>query len=264
MTPDRTPLARAVAEHLDWLAVHAYAQTTIRARGYHLAQLVGFLHDLDLTDPAQVSFAALESYQRHIHRQRNTRTGGPLSFRTQAQRLIPVKMFFAWLTARGQLPLDPATGLLLPKTEHRLPEATLSADEADAVLAGPDTSSPLGLRDRAILELFYSTAIRRAELIHLHVHDLDAGRCSSGTAKAARTGTSPSGSVPSAGSTGTPGSSAPPSSTSPTLACCSCPRRVRHCARTGCPAPSPPTSPPEPPASTAAATCSGTPPRPWR
>ena len=176
MTPDRTPLARAVAEHLDWLAVHAYAQTTIRARGHHLAQLVGFLHDLDLTDPAQVSFAALESYQRHIHRQRNTRTGGPLSFRTQAQRLIPVKMFFAWLTARGQLPLDPATGLLLPKTEHRLPEATLSADEADAVLAGPDTSSPLGLRDRAILELFYSTAIRRAELIHLHDLDLDHAR----------------------------------------------------------------------------------------
>lgn len=176
MTPNGTPLARAVAEHLDWLAVHGYADTTIRARGYHLAQLVGFLHDLDLTEPPEVTFAALESYQRHIHRSRNSRTGGPLSFRTQAQRLIPVKLFFAWLTARGQLPLDPAAGLQLPKTEHRLPEATLSAEEVEAVLAGPDTTSPLGLRDRAILEVFYSAAIRRAELIHLHVHDLDHAR----------------------------------------------------------------------------------------
>ena len=175
MTPE-TPLARAVAEHLDWLAVHGYADTTLRARGYHLAQLVAFLTDLDITDLAEVSFAALESYQRHVHRTRNTRTGAPLSFRTQAQRLIPVKMFFAWLTARGHLPVDPAVGLLLPKAERQLPEATLSAEEVEAVLAGPDVTSPLGLRDRAILECFYSAAIRRAELINLRVHDLDHAR----------------------------------------------------------------------------------------
>ena len=49
-----------------------------------------------------------------------------LTFRTQAQRLIPVKGFFAWLAAAGELPYDPASSLVLPKTEHRLPEATLS------------------------------------------------------------------------------------------------------------------------------------------
>ncbi|HTR71255.1 MAG TPA: hypothetical protein VMH41_13650 [Mycobacteriales bacterium] len=65
-----TPLSRAVEEHLNWLAVHGYADTTLRARRYHLDQLAAFLADLDTTTPEAVSFAALESYQRHLHRHR--------------------------------------------------------------------------------------------------------------------------------------------------------------------------------------------------
>lgn len=60
--------------------------------------------------------------------------------------------------------------------EHRLPEATLSAEEAEAVLQGPDVTTILGVRDRAILEVLYSTAIRRAELIGLRIWDIDHAR----------------------------------------------------------------------------------------
>jgi integrase/recombinase XerD len=137
--------------------------------------LVEFLAALDITEPQAVSFAALESYQRHLfhHKKAN---GAPLSFRTQAQRIIPVKAFFAWLAGHGRIPLDPAVGLVLPKAEHRLPEATLSAEEAEAVLAGPDVTTHLGVRDRAILEVLYSTAIRRGELIGLRIWDIDYAR----------------------------------------------------------------------------------------
>jgi site-specific recombinase XerD len=76
----------------------------------------------------------------------------------------------------GTIPYDPAASLVLPKTEHRLPEAVLSVDEVEAVLAGPDTTTALGIRDRAILEVFYSTAIRRMELIGLRVSDVDHAR----------------------------------------------------------------------------------------
>ena len=62
------------------------------------------------------------------------------------------------------------------KAEHRLPEATLSAEEAEAVLQGPDVTTVLGVRDRAILEVLYSTAIRRAELIGLRIWDVDHAR----------------------------------------------------------------------------------------
>lgn len=169
------PLAKATEDYLGWLASHGYAKTTLANRAHHLIDLVGFLAALEITEPKRVTFGALESYQRHLFHHRK-RDGAPLSFRTQAQRLIPVKGLFAWLLARGTIAYDPAAGIVLPKAEHRLPEATLSAAEVEAVLAGPDTTTPLGLRDRAILEVLYSTAIRRAELIGLRVWDLDHAR----------------------------------------------------------------------------------------
>jgi integrase/recombinase XerD len=118
-----TSLALAAEEYLAWLRSHGYAKTTVAGRAHHLRDLVEFLDALDITEPAAVSFASLESYQRHLfhHKKAN---GAPLSFRTQAQRIIPVKAFFAWRLAQGRIPFDPAVGLVLPKAEHRLPEAT--------------------------------------------------------------------------------------------------------------------------------------------
>lgn len=170
-----TPLAAAAEEYLGWLATHGYAKTTLAGRTHHLKDLVDFLAERDITDPSAVTFPALESYQRHLYHHRKT-NGAPLSFRTQAQRIIPVKAFFAWLTTHRHIPVDPAVGLVLPKAEHRLPEATLSAEEAEAVLQGPDVTTVLGVRDRAILEVLYSTAIRRAELIALKIWDIDHAR----------------------------------------------------------------------------------------
>jgi integrase/recombinase XerD len=168
-------LALATEEYMAWLRSHGYAKTTVAGRAHHLRALVEFLAALDITEPGAVSFAALESYQRHLfhHKKAN---GAPLSFRTQAQRIIPIKAFFAWLASQGRVAVDPAVGLVLPKAEHRLPEATLLAQEAEAVLAGPDVTTLLGVRDRAILEVLYSTAIRRAELIGLKVWDIDHAR----------------------------------------------------------------------------------------
>ena len=144
-------------------------------RRYHLDDLARFLEARDVTDPRGVTPSLLESYQRHLFHYQKA-DGTALSFRTQAQRLVPVKGFFCFLAKSGAIGFDPALGLTLPKTERRLPEAVFSVDEVEAVLAGPDTTTPLGLRDRAILEVFYSCAIRRMELINLHVADLDVAR----------------------------------------------------------------------------------------
>jgi integrase/recombinase XerD len=165
-------LDEAVADYLVWLAAHGYSGTTVRARRYYLAGLVAFLTERDVAGPREVTPALLDSYQRHLFHHKK-RDGAPLSFRTQAQRLVPVKGLFAWLASEGAIPFDPAASLVLPKTEHRIPEAVLSVEEVESVLAGPDTATALGVRDRAILEVFYSTAIRRAELISLHVADVD-------------------------------------------------------------------------------------------
>lgn len=64
----------------------------------------------------------------------------------------------------------------LPRTERRLPTGILSAQEAERVLDGPDVDDPIGLRDRAILELLYATAIRRSEVVKLDLGDVDCAR----------------------------------------------------------------------------------------
>ena len=60
--------------------------------------------------------------------------------------------------------------------ELRLPKSVLNAHEVEAVMNVPDVGAPLGVRDRAILEVFYSTGIRRTELCHLNQGDLDYDR----------------------------------------------------------------------------------------
>jgi integrase/recombinase XerD len=100
--------------------------------------------------------------------------GRPLTFQTQHKRLVQIRMPFKWLTRQNVLLWNPASELELPKLEHRLPRHVLT--EAERVLAQPDVSDPLGVRDRAILEVFYSTGIRRMELVRLLVSDVDRER----------------------------------------------------------------------------------------
>ena len=68
---------------------------------------------------------------------------------------------------------NPASDLDMPKLEKRLPRAVLNEEETERVMMQPDLRDPLGVRDRAILETFYSTGIRRMELVNLKLYDLD-------------------------------------------------------------------------------------------
>lgn len=89
---------------------------------------------------------------------------------------MPVRAFFKWLARENRILYNPASELVLPRIERRLPKHVLSAEEVEAVLAQPDLSEPTGVRDRAMLEVLYSTGIRRAELANLALFDLDAER----------------------------------------------------------------------------------------
>ncbi|MCO8124872.1 tyrosine-type recombinase/integrase [Stieleria sp. TO1_6] len=79
----------------------------------------------------------------------------------------------AWLTEQGWLAVDPGKSIELPKEEQRLPSAHLTIDEVETLLSSVDLSTAAGLRDRSILELFYATGMRRAELIALRLDDIN-------------------------------------------------------------------------------------------
>src|SRR6202167_4640302 len=61
----------------------------------------------------------------------------------------------------------------MPRPDRTLPEATLTISEMTALMTAPDVNTALGLRDRAVMEMFYSTGMRRAELISLSTRDVD-------------------------------------------------------------------------------------------
>ncbi|MCZ7537512.1 MAG: hypothetical protein M5T61_17480 [Acidimicrobiia bacterium] len=76
----------------------------------------------------------------------STTNGQPLSFRSQYSRLVPVRAFFKWLTRQNVLLYNPASGLELPRLEHRLPQARAHRGEADLVLAQADTTDSSAYR----------------------------------------------------------------------------------------------------------------------
>jgi len=92
---------------------------------------------------------------------------------TVQTRLGGLRAFFGFLETHGHLLFNPCEGLLLPRQEHRLPGNVLSHAQVETLLAAPDLDTPKGLRDRAIMEVFYSTGIRRAEMVALTVRDVD-------------------------------------------------------------------------------------------
>jgi integrase/recombinase XerD len=164
-----------VEDFLTDLAARGYSPATVRARRQALAVFAGWCLDRGLDGPAMVSRPVLVRYQRWLFHYRKA-DGEPLTFRSQNARLLPVRALFAWCVKNGHLAANPASDLELPKVEQRLPKAALTADEAEQVLAVPDIATVSGLRDRALLEVLYCTGIRRAELAHLGVRDIDTQR----------------------------------------------------------------------------------------
>lgn len=95
-----------------------------------------------------------------------------LSPKSLQRRLSACRSFYGWLLKRGEIGISPAAQLRAPKAPRKLPDV-LDADEAAQLVEVP-TDVPLGLRDRALLELFYSSGLRLSELCALRWRDFDA------------------------------------------------------------------------------------------
>ena len=167
-----TSIESDLVDYLSWMGVHNYANTTITSRRYYLGYFRAFATRNGIHSAAEVTLEALLDYQHELFLHRKA-DGNPLCFSTQMQRLVPVAQLFSWLRRQGRIPANPAADLILPRADRTLPEATLTVTEMAAVLAVPDVTTALGLRDRAVMEVFYSTGVRRAELISLAARDVD-------------------------------------------------------------------------------------------
>jgi integrase/recombinase XerD len=162
-------------EFLEWLRVRQYSERTIHTRRECLSYFITWCEERGLVQPEEITRSILERYQHWLAHKRKA-NGQPLEARTQYMRIVPVKMLFRWLCRQNYILYNPASELEMPRFNYRLPRAVLSAREAEIVLGQPDITHPLGLRDRAILETFYSTGMRRLELLALTTFDVDRER----------------------------------------------------------------------------------------
>lgn len=95
-----------------------------------------------------------------------------LESRTVARNLVTLRNFFRFAQIQESISADPSVNLESPKIRRSLP-GYLRLEEVERLLSQPDAKTVLGLRDRAMLELLYSTGLRVSELIGLRVTDLD-------------------------------------------------------------------------------------------
>lgn len=172
---DRQGMYQMVQEYLQYMDIKNYAQTTKQSREFYLYTFLEWSGQRGLIRPSEITKPILERFQRYLFHYRK-KDGDPLTFRSQYNRLVAIRAWFKWLAKENHILYNPASEIELPKLEKRLPKAILSESEAERVLNMIEITEPMGLRDRAILEVLYSTGIRRLELINLLVQDVDQER----------------------------------------------------------------------------------------
>ncbi|MBF4560723.1 tyrosine recombinase XerC [Microbacterium sp. VKM Ac-2870] len=163
-------LSQAVDAYARHLAdVRRLSPATVRAYTGDLRDLVAAIGDREL---AEIDLEALRDWLW-----RATTRGDARS--TLARRTAAARGFFSWVTEKGCIPLDPALRLVAPRRGRPLPKVATAA-AMEAVLTNADATSdgsdPIALRDAAILELLYASALRVSELCGIDLEDLDSAR----------------------------------------------------------------------------------------
>jgi len=157
-----------------WLAYSeamGHAPSTIRGRRCYFKNILDFLAAADVHEPSGIGASEVIAFRRWMQ------SKGTLNIQTQGQTLCTFRALCRWLHKQGVLAAVPEEELRFRGLGgRRLPRHVLRSDQIERVLSVPDTETTIGLRDRAIMEVFYSTGLRRQELLNLRVTDVLADR----------------------------------------------------------------------------------------
>jgi integrase/recombinase XerC len=160
-------VTRHLKAFLEFLALNRNASAhTVRAYESDLGQLLAYTAAAAGTTvadlrPAQLDRLALRAFLGDLHKRGHTRASA-------ARKLAAARTFLKYLRREGVIEDDPGAMVSTPKRDIRMP-AHLSEGEMSALLDAPAADTPLGRRDRAILELFYASGLRVSELAGLDV-----------------------------------------------------------------------------------------------
>lgn len=132
---------------------------------HDLRKMERYLAEQQVTELNAVTETFLNSYMLYLEREQ-------MAPATVSRNVAAIRKFYQYVLRQHYVTEDPSENLRPPKVERKIPEV-LSVEEVDLLLSQPDSSTPKGMRDKAMLELLYATGIRVSELIHLKRNDLN-------------------------------------------------------------------------------------------
>lgn len=165
-------LSELVTDFLEHLEIEQNrSQKTISNYDHYLTRLVDFTDDCDI---AKLNLEMIRQWRLHLNRTKDV-SGNELTKTTQNYHLIAVRSFLKYLAKRDIKAMDSAK-IELAKVAR--PQVTfLEIEEVQRLLKAIDTSNPIGLRDRAVIELLFSGGLRVSELANLDVDHINLDRC---------------------------------------------------------------------------------------
>src|SRR5688500_594028 len=164
-------MTRHLQAFLQYLELNRNASAhTVSAYGSDLDQFLSHVAEMSGAkaselEPSALNRAAIRSFLASLHTHGQSRASA-------ARKLAAVRSFLKYLRREEIIDEDPGALVATPKREVRMP-AHLSEEEMSRLLDAPLDDGPLGLRDRAILELFYASGLRRSELAGLDMDDVN-------------------------------------------------------------------------------------------
>jgi site-specific recombinase XerD len=155
-----------IAEFKKMLTAQGYAASTVDGYRRNLDQFRRYLKTAGTTDLRKVSRQAILDYQAEVMAEKT-------AMETKALKIRPVKRLFEYLTESNQLLINPTEGIVETCRRNRKIGVVLTVQEIKKLFEQPNLSFNCQIRNKAIMELFYSTGIRLDELLAVSVHDLD-------------------------------------------------------------------------------------------
>ncbi len=171
----RMKLAELQRQFLEYLEIER--GRSVKTVENYQRYLTKFLDYVKTDDPSKLTEDMVREFRLYLNRQPGTKVGGrmePMKRKTQNYYLIALRAFLKYLRRRGVESLSPERIELAKVPERSLD--LITPQELVRLLEAPDTTTPVGARDRAILDLLFSTGLRISELCSLNIDDLDLTR----------------------------------------------------------------------------------------
>lgn len=154
------------------LEVKGHTADTIWDRVRFVERFAIWCEERGLLRPTDVTAPVVERYQRHLYNAVSRQTQKPLKMGTQGRMVRAIRDFYRWLVKQRRALYNPAGEIELPRREKQLPRNVPTPKDVESLMTQPDIRTARGLRDRAILELLYSTGLRRFEAANLELSDV--------------------------------------------------------------------------------------------